>query len=51
MVSYGCKVTGFRPLNFDLKKPNNSKIDYYDIDNRGCKETSEYGKLAAYQMN
>jgi len=51
MVSYGRKVTGFAPLNFNLKRPDVSKIDYDDIENRKCNEISEYGKLAAYQQN
>jgi hypothetical protein len=51
MVSYGRKVAGYTPINFNLSKPDNSRPDYNDIENRACKEISEYGKLAAYQQN
>ena len=50
MVSYGQKVTGNKPYDFRIKKPEVKTIDYDDMANRNMKEKSEFGKLMTHQQ-
>ena len=50
MVSYGHKVTGNKPYDFKIKKPEIKKFDYDDMENRNLKEKSDFGKLMTFQQ-
>lgn len=49
MINYGYKVTGKRPINFNIKKKQTGHVDPEDFKNKSCRERSEFGKLVAFK--